>query len=233
MDVEHTYPPRLTSGRSDQTLILMTSLYLMLIGFFAVLNSLANHELVNSRTVIDSVKSTFNAVYAPRSPEVDLISGVQDIMPDEAYLGSINEALRSYLHAKEYYATRGGDALIVEVRQSYIFFPGTLRMRRAYRGFLGAVAKAAAISVRGAQRSVAVLVDTHKSLPPAARANENIDFRRASILVQQAADLGAPREGLSTGLMPTGGDKVYFIFMTRARSTPLAATAPSLVVEGS
>ncbi len=221
MDAMPTYQDR-RGSRSDQTLILMTSLYLMLIGFFAVLNSLANHELVNSRTVIDSIKSTFNSVYAPRPPEVDLIADVQDIMPDEAYLGSIDKALKSYLSAKEYYATRGGNALIVEVRQSYIFFPGTLRLRRAYRDFLGAVAKAASISVIGGQRSVAVLVDTSASLPPARRANENIDFRRASVLVGQAADLGAPREGLSTGLMPTGGDKIYFVFLTRAHLASVA-----------
>lgn len=204
-------------------MILMTSLYLMLIGFFAVLNSLANHELVKSRTVIDSVKSAFNAVYAPHPPEVDLIADVQDIMPDEAYLGSVEQALKSYLHAKEYYATRGGNTLIVEVRQSHIFFPKTLRLRRAYRDFLGAVAKAASVPVIGGQRSVAVLVDTSASLPSARRANEDLDFRRASILVGQTADLGAPRAGLSTGLMPTGGDKVYFVFLTRVRRAPVAA----------
>lgn len=82
MEDTPTYYGTNTGGRSDQTLILMTSLYLMLIGFFAVLNSLSNHELVKSRTVIDSVKSTFNAVYAPNAPEVDLVADVQDIMPE-------------------------------------------------------------------------------------------------------------------------------------------------------
>lgn len=209
--------------RSDQTLVLMTSLYLMLIGFFAVMNTLADHSQTSSQTVIDSVKSAFNATYAPRPPEVDIVSDTQNVMPDEAYLGTVQKALTSYLKAKDYNASRGGDALIVGIRKSSIFYPRSLRMKRDFRAFLGHVAAAAALPTEGGQRTMSIFYETTAILPKAFSANQDIDFRRASVLVEQASDLNGPRDALSTGLMPNNGDRVYFIFLTRYWQPPAPA----------
>lgn len=210
-------PSRKEPRRSDQTLVLMTSLYLMLIGFFAVMNSMADHAQTSSQTVIDSIKSAFHATYAPRPPEVDIVSNSQNVMPDEAYLGTVENALTSYLSADDYSSSRGGDALIVDVRHSRIFFPRSLRMKRDFRAFLGHVATAAAMPTEGGQRTMSIFYETTTSLPAAFSANRDLDFRRASVLVEQASDLGGPRDALSTGLMPTNGDRAYFIFLTRQR----------------
>lgn len=221
-----SYSPKLDREaplRSDQTLVLMTSLYLMLIGFFAVMNSLADHAQTSSQTVIDSVKSAFHATYAPRPPQVDIVSDTQSVMPDEAYLGAVEKALTSYLKADDYSASSGGDALIVGVRHASIFFPRSLRMKRDFRAFLGHVASVAAMPTEGGQRTMSIFYETTTVLPAAFSANQNLDFRRASVLVEQASDLRGPRDALSTGLMPNNGDRVYFIFLTRQPAQPAPA----------
>ena len=78
----------------DTTLGILVSLYLILLGFFAVLNSISQDRVDKAGAVLDSLKQSFNAAARPATEVIDLLRGGGPTQADRTFA----EALKSVFY---------------------------------------------------------------------------------------------------------------------------------------
>ena len=216
------------ADRGDASLVALLCLYLVLLAFFVLLNSMTEPDQQRTRSVLESVHEAFDqdirlqlpplqeeAPAATRKDAVALLAGELS-----ALLGSLEPVA---LEPDQ----RGSDVLRLELEPSFLFGTDDAELRPERLGLLDAVVEALG---KPPLSDFHVEVEALHGVETLAQASGGLEVARSGRLVRALADAGLPAERLAAGLVPgtTASLLLEFrLFDRPPESSPLAPRGAS------
>jgi hypothetical protein len=222
------------SAPKDQhgTVVLM-SLYLILVAFFVMLNSMAQLEESRMEDAMGSVKAEFRneLLIVDAGPTIPLDSGLSVAVA--TYHDEVRRVFEDNLPIDHVDPERRGDILSFAVPADDLFRPGEVAARPRGRTFLAAMADSLMRARPGLRAEVEMVLGTGVALPDnnTGGGDEGAAFElhRATSLAHALRRRGVGAAAISTGLVPGDPGQVLFIFQVREEKHA-ARTFSELVV---
>lgn len=178
-------------GDGSSSLLLYLALFVLLLAFFILLNSLAGFDEQRTGRVLESVDKAFSLGTRLTGREGDRAR--EGALADAAAaLRDLGDLFQAELPLEKREAPTAGGTLVVDLAIDDLFVPGTLALRSERAGLLHRIADVLAPRAAGVQ----VRAD---ALFPADAAAQ---VPRAGALARELVGLGAPAAALSVGLEP-------------------------------
>lgn len=175
------------------------SLFLLLLAFFILLNSLAQYELTRTRAILGSLNATFNTL-DPAGSEHEFSSFVGLVAATDTVEESLDAVLRTLVGFDRFALIREGTVLAVDVDADALFFDEATPVPA-----LPALAEriAGALNPVPGGYTVDLEVVTHAGPGPvAAAAGPKVDLamRRAAAIVRTLQRAGVDADRLLAGI---------------------------------
>lgn len=210
--------------------LLFLSLFLLLLAFFILLNSLATLQETKTRAVISSLASTFRTEVAPDASAQILISTLGPVPQPEEVVAEIERLWLTAVPVARVEQLTPGRTLQIEFSVFDLFVGGEPTVRADRRELMRATAGALAARIEGYKAIMTLTTGAERlgaldlrGVEAAARPAESGDvvdisdpaadlretavvderrlpFLRATILARSLVDAGAPPDGLSVGV---------------------------------
>lgn len=191
-------------------LIQVLSVYLLLLAFFVVLNSISHFELARTRAVTGSLNETFSADGLPSEKTVPLVSTRGDIVADTAALSRIGHLISTELALVQVQEVMPGRMMEVTLPVESMFYPGLESIDPAHRPLIEKVARALAEQSRGVRYDVDILV--------AGESGDDMAVGRSAFLASVFVQAGAPKRNVTAGVERNSSGKLRLLFHVRPQS---------------
>jgi hypothetical protein len=212
--------PASATGGGEETTRLLVSLFLILLTFFIVLNSISNRALGKAGQVMDSVTGAFKGGDKPYHPGVegiDLLARDDISVHRPLFYDEGRATLEALIDFPGEVAAPGGNVLQVELRTSVLFPTDDKSVRADQTKFLNALADLLKKEGLNEERAVEIMFAVRSSAfgknPGVAR----LATTRATALARELEDRGVPGRSITTGLVPDKRDILWLTFTSRSR----------------
>lgn len=190
-------------------LILVLSLYLLLLAFFVVLNSISNKELGRSTAVTGSLNATFAADGNPSDKSSTLISSQGNVLSDAAFLSRVGSLIRTEFAFATVEEVVPGRLMVVTMPADSLFIPGREAIDPLHRPVVDRVAKSLINPSQGVRYDVDILVGNSKS--------DDLVLGRSAFLASVFAHAGAPARSIAAGIEQDSPGQLRLLFHVRPK----------------
>lgn len=197
----------------------MLSIFLLLLAFFLMLNSLARFETTKTRAVLGSLNATFN-IANPSGREHEFGSFVGKVGASERLEEEAGDLLRTLFGVDQYKLIRIGNVIVVDIENRGLFADGATPKPKL---LVFASRLAAGILPPPPGVKIMTEVTVHfgaKTLKAAAPDKLDLAMRRAGAVIRAFERTGFDEDRLSTGLASGNPRRVRIEF--RVIDTPFA-----------
>ena len=173
-------------------LLQILSLYLLLLAFFVLLNSLSAPEQSRLRAVKGSLSETFAAAGEPARESRQLTSSMGNVIANAGFLDRIGSLVRTELGFAKIRNVTPGRLMEVSMATHELFRGAKVSIDPLYRPTIEAMAAAIGKPSNGIRHEIEILVgkDGDQDLPGA----------RSAYLATVFTGAGAPRRGVAAGV---------------------------------
>jgi len=203
----------------DGTMGLFVALYLILLAFFILLNSVSEHAALRAVAAMESVKSTFND---PRQvenrPTID--PSAVDIAANDQVLSKISQAFIAKLEIKGRFSTQGGNTFQVQFPADRMFQRGSFRVRGDITPFLDQLVTAVQSAPAGKKQQIAIMFGTGPG--PVAREmtrSQEVAVRRAGAIARHLREQGIADGTFTTGFSAIPEGQILAAFWSAPNSS--------------
>ena len=196
--------------RNNPLLMLVLSLYLLLLAFFVVLNSISNVEITRSTAVSGSLNETFAADGRPADQSVTLVSSQGNLLADTAFLSRVGSLIRTELAFATVEEVLPGRLMSVTMSADELFIPGREAVNPLLRPIIDRVAKALINPSPGVRYDVDILVGHGRT--------DDLALGRSAYLANVFAAAGSPARSIAAGIEQDSPGRLTFLFHVRPRN---------------
>jgi hypothetical protein len=208
---DHTYGKRLLG--KDSTMSLFVSLYLILLAFFIILNSISNQATAKSSATMESVNNTFSNDNPSPATELDLQSDEVMSAPLDDLLTKIQGRFYAEFEIEGRFSNEGGRALQIRFPVNYLFDRGAFELGTARQTFLSDIVSDLNNINAGNKLDVAFLFGTGgEVISKNVTRSQEIAIRRAGALARYLRTQGVRAGQFSTGFTGIENDQVIAVF---------------------
>lgn len=190
-------------------LLQMLSVYLLLLAFFVVLNSISHVEAARKRAVSGSLNETFAVDGRPAERTVLFTSDAGNAPSDAAMLARVGELIRTELALVQARDVIPGRLMQVTLPASSLFAPGQEAIDPLRRPLIERVARILADTPAGMRYDVDIVVG--------AAGSGQLATRRSAWLASIFAAAGAPPRSVAAGTDRQFPGKLTLTFHVRPR----------------
>ena len=201
-------------GEDRGTVVLM-SLYLILVAFFIMLNSMAQLEDSRIKEAMGSVKAEFRNELAisKAGPTVLSYDGKAEVV--ETFHSDVGKLFQENLPIDHVDPVRRGDDLTFAVPVDDLFRPGAVAVRPRARALLDAMAASLNRQRPGYAAMVEMVLGSGLELPDVDEGGDVCEVRRATSLAHALRRRGVAASAIRTGLNPGDPGQISFLFRVR------------------
>lgn len=206
------------SKGGDESVKLLVSLFLILITFFMVMNSISNQKIGKAGRAVESVNTAFKGgdkPYLPTVDSIDLLAQKQRDTHHDLFYEQGTGVLQALIDFPGKFAASGGNVLQVELASSVLFGAGDVNLRADQTRFLNALADLLKKEVDGEERSVEIMIAVRRAAFREERPWENKAIARAAAFARELEDRGVRGRSITTGIIADKRDYVWLTFTTR------------------
>jgi hypothetical protein len=196
-------------ARRNPLLILVLSLYLLLLAFFVVLNTISNVEITRSTAVSGSLNETFAADGRPVDKSVTLVSSQGNLIADAAFLSRVGDLIRTELAFATVEEVLPGRLMEVTMLADSLFIPGREAINPLLRPVIDRVAQALINPSQGVRYDVDILVGQSNS--------DDLVLGRSAYLANVFTAAGSPSRSVAAGIEQNSPGQLRFLFHVRPR----------------
>lgn len=182
----------------DSTLGILVSLYLLLLAFFAVLNSVSNQQVSKAGAVMESVSSAFDSFHSEKTKVIDLMGDIKVGLPERSLITRLRGIFDSAISLEGLFASRGGTTIRMVLPASDFFFDGDTEIRDDVSPRLAALGQLLVEAPIGEKREMEIAIGTGDAFPPGADGSL-LALRRADSMARKMAEIGVPRSAFAVG----------------------------------
>ena len=199
----------------DPSVGIFISLYLILVAFFMVLNSISNQETARAAAVMESVNSTFKKTFQPKADVIDLLATPDAIAPNDEYMDAVRGLLAGVLELEGRFPAPGGNTLTVDIPVTTLFAGGAARVRQDRLAFVEQLIELIQLAPSTERREVAFILGTGVVRSDARQERYRLlAMRRAGSLARSLRARGLADGALTVGLIERASNDVTVIFRT-------------------
>lgn len=191
-------------------LMLVLSLYLLLLAFFVVLNTISNVEITRSTALSGSLNETFSADGKPADKTVALVSSQGNLLADTAFLSRVGILIRTELAFATVEDVLPGRLMAVTMSADDLFIPGREAVNPLHRPVIDRVAKALINPSPGVRYDVDILVGHGRT--------DDLALGRSAYLANVFAAAGTPARSIAAGIEQDSPGDLTFLFHVRPRN---------------
>ncbi len=210
-------PAEVNKKQSDDTTGLFVSLYLIVLAFFVVMNSISNQDQNKVNAATESVTRAFSNPYEPEADFVDVSANEQALTPNDEFYDQILGVFASLVGFEGKFPTKGGDIVKVNFKTSDLFEDESSAFRLYQKAFLQQLADFLAGGRDSEKREIDIVISTGESLPQGPKYWEDINILRAGAFVAQLTAMGVEENKLAIGMIKGKEDRMFLTFYTRER----------------
>ncbi len=197
------------------TTSLFVSLYLIILAFFMVLNSISNQSQTKVKSATDSVTRAFDNPFAPDADFVDVTGDDTNILPNDEFYEQLRGVFASLVGFEGRFPTQGGNVIRVEFDQSTLYQDESSEFKNNQQAFLTQLANFLNDEGFGTKREVEYIIYTGDQFPTGPNYWTDISILRSGALVSRMTQMGVREDQLSIGVAPGEVDKLEISFSIR------------------
>lgn len=194
---------------------LYVSLYLILIAFFMVLDSISNQETARAKAVLDSVNSTFQKVHLPKVGVIDLLARKPVDVHHRLFHEEVEGVLTGLIDFPGNFPGPGGNVLRVRLPVATLFDGDALHVRADQTLFLNALADLLKRGQGAQRREIEILITAPHEILSDPASWHDLFVRRAANIAAELEDRGVQGRAISTGLVVADKPSVILEFTSR------------------
>lgn len=200
------------SGGSFSSAMLFTSLYLVLLSFFILLNSFSERDFIKTEEGIKSIANVFSgggnqARIIPDSPELFNFDAIIN-----SYYQKTRKLVRQDVQLFDVTIDRVGNMVSLSFPTNSFFKRNNTVINRKYKVFMGRLIKIFTSNSRRVKTTLSVSISSDTYLKYDPEQSYKLDVRRAGAIVNRLISGGMQRENISAGIRPDKDEKVVFEF---------------------
>lgn len=196
-----TPPPRLPDTADEtkgQTAALFVSLYLVVLAFFILLNSISVIEMRKQTDAIGSVKDTFSIHPMDTRPRLRPVNQSGTELPLKGYLTEIEKLSKSSIELIESRLSQDGNVLELTMPTDAMFFPHGEALKGEAEEFLVKLAALIADPTRDKRLDLEAIFYVDLGFEEAF--GSQLSVKRANTLLNMLGQLGADKRNLLFGI---------------------------------
>ena len=178
---------------------LFVALYLILLTFFILLNSMSQQTAGRAVAAMESVNVTFN-VSKQLDNNATIDPSAEDIAVKDRVLSAVQRAFLTEMELPGRFGTQGGNTFEVEFPAARLFRRGSLRVKPEVTPFLDQLVAAVQLGNRGNTSQLALLFGSGEGTVDRVMTRpQEIAVRRAGALARHLQNSGVPDGTFTTG----------------------------------
>lgn len=198
---------------------LLVALFLILITFFVVMNSISNQKISRAGRAVESVNTAFKGddkPFLPKVDSVDLLAGKQRDVHHDLFYEQGAGVLQALIDFPGEFAAPGGNVMQAELAASVLFGDGDVNLRADQTKFLNALADLLKKEGEGEERVVEIMLAARPPLFRAGKPQANGAIARAAAFARELEDRGVPGRSITTGIIADKRPLVWLTFISRS-----------------
>jgi len=201
------------AGNINGTLV---SLYLILLAFFVVLNSISNQEKNRVAAATESVTRAFKHEHEPKADFVDVQASADAIAPNDEFYDQLKGVFASLIGFEGRFPETGGDVLRIEFSTDDLFYEGTIALRPDQDEFLRNLTTFLKGGRKNERRELSILLYTGDTLPQGPKYWDNFIIQRSGALIAYLQKQGIAEDVLTIGVGKGPRRRLSMTFMSKA-----------------
>jgi len=219
--VRPTARPRAT----DPSVVVFLSVYLLLLAFFILLNTLSQPVAERTDAALGSIDATFKSPLETILQSRKATSTPGSVIGSDSLQPSLRKLFETTLPVARFRVLEDGNIIRVTAPVSSFFEPASDRLRSTRQDLMDGIAAGLVHAARVTRFEVEFLIGTGKTLPPPRWALDALPVRRAARLARDLRQRGVDGDLIGVGVSPGARDRIVIFFRARPRT---AAESPRL-----
>jgi hypothetical protein len=197
--------------REDPTIVVFLGLYLLLLAFFILLNTISAFDSKKSQQATDSVGVAFSEILPPilRSEQELVSKGA--VLELDSYQGQVTAALATIIRLVETTSLEGGQLRVTSSVEDLFDKTGEELIEDA-RIFVDRIAEVLKSNKPGFQRNIEIIIGVGDDLPESVDAGSSLPLRQVATFLHQLIENEVPAEIISIGLSPGSEGGILMLF---------------------
>lgn len=216
--------PKRVVAMTGGTTALFLSLYLLLLAFFILLNTISTYEEVKAQKVQQSLSSAFASILPPTT-SLDTVTSVDGpLIAAQETQKKLGDLFQSPLKVARVEVLQPGKLMEVMMHTDQLFDPGKITIRDRQQGFVVNLARALANTAGGAQYEMEMMLGSDLGKHGTVPIEGSLEIARAGAFARKVIAQGAPARSIDVGIDP-GADPFVVTFRFYWDQTPEAKAA--------
>lgn len=201
------------------TTSLFVSLYLIILAFFMVLNSISNQSQTKVETATQSVTRAFDNPFAPDANFVDVTEADNSELPNDEFYEQLQGVFASLVGFDKKFPTQGGNIIKVEFDQSDIYQDGLSDFRDDQEAFFFQLSRFLQSESIGTVRQLEFMIYSGDRFPAGPEYWNDVSILRTGAIVTKLIAMGVRENQLSVGVSPGEANLLRISFTIRDQET--------------
>ncbi len=197
------------------TTSLFVSLYLIILAFFMVLNSISNQSQTKVKSATDSVTRAFDNPFAPEADFVDVTESEGTETPNDEFYEQLQGVFASLVGFEGKFPTQGGNKIQIEFDQSNLYHNNSPEFRQDQERFFNQLANFLRSESIGTIRELEYIIYSGDRFPTGPEYWTDVSVLRAGSIVHRMMAGGVRENQMSIGVSPGPEDKLSISFFIR------------------
>lgn len=203
--------------KSDNSTIALLSLYLLLLAFFILLNSISQPERSRTDAAIGSLDATFSSK-KPMSFQLESVSKktLTRATPDTFQI-KLLQLFQTELPLAQYQIVERGSVMRIVIPTDSLFIRNGSDVRPSRVSILDGIAYALRTDQKSVRREVEFMIGTGSADTPVNSPLGRLQVNRAGAFARALVKRGVPQTWIRAGLFPGDGGQVRLTFYARTK----------------
>lgn len=215
MDEDDEAPPK---RQKDPTLALFLGLYLILLAFFVLLNTLATLKEDRVKAVIGSLLSTFSTEILDTADPTEFTASVGENLATEEFHREIRDFFEVAVPLARVEFFSSGQVMRIKLPADQLFSPGTTVVRQDREELMFRIERSLSRRVIGLRYEVEFTTFTGPFLAEDLTGGQVLEIARAGAFARELETRGVPSNSIVIGAQPGNPNEVQLTFFLRIES---------------
>ncbi|MAZ34348.1 MULTISPECIES: flagellar motor protein MotB [Thalassospira] len=203
--------PRPPSPPTNGAVALFLALYLLLLAFFILLNTISTFEEVKTREVQESLSSAFAAILPPTTSLQTVTSIEGPVVAAEDTQDKLGSLFQTAIKVVRVQVIQPGTLMEVIMHVEQLFDPNSILIRERQNEFMDQLAEVLADESGYASYEMEMVMGSEVGSKGTVEIENNLQIGRAGAFARDLIDRGAPENNLYVGIDP-GADPFIVTF---------------------
>lgn len=201
-------------GRQPNAVVFL-SLYLLLLAFFILMNSISHRQADRADLAMGSVAATFNAKLDAETRPYTSGTEAGFRTASDHMLNDVRKLFEKAMPVARILPEQADGTMQIEMPTTAVFRPGDVNPRPRVMSLLDGIAEGLSQELPGWRFEIELMLGSGPVLPQGDELNEVLELRRAGGIARALRDFGVADEAIRTGLSPNDPGVMRIAFFAR------------------